>query len=99
MEQRKSSEKTVANNGNGGATPSTAIKVAIIELIPQLSWAIVAVVAIILFWKPLVTLVDEGRISKVDIGVVQIEIAQAAIANIKTPGREGIPNTPAAFKP
>jgi hypothetical protein len=94
--------------GNGGQSDAdeevsdksaTEVKVAFIGLLPQLFWAVVATIALLLLWKPVVKLLDEGRISKVDVGIIQIEIAQAAIAAIKDSDRKGIPDTPATFKP
>ena len=45
----------------------------------------------------MIKLLDEGRISKFAVGVVEIDLAQRAVANIKD--GQGIPKTWAEFKP
>lgn len=99
----KKTDDTVAPRGviskvAGEPTP-TEVKVALIGLLPQFFWALVASLALILFWKPATMLLNQGRISTIEVGIVKIDIAQAAIANINSSTHQGVPKTPAEFKP
>src|SRR5216683_5972871 len=75
----------------------TANQSAYFALVPQLLWFLLAVVALSLFARPVLKLLNEGRISKVSVGVFELDLAQQAVANIKE--GEGIPKTAAEFKP
>jgi len=75
----------------------TKNQVAYFAVVPQLLWFLLAVVALSLFARPVLKLLNEGRISKVAVGVFELDLAQQAVANIKE--GEGIPKTAAEFKP
>jgi hypothetical protein len=62
-----------------------------------LLWFALAVIALGLFAKPALKLLDQARLEKLGLGFVDIEFAQQAAANIKD--GTGIPKTPAEFKP
>jgi hypothetical protein len=69
----------------------------VLAVLPQLLWFALAVIALGLFAKPALKLLDQARLEKLGLGFVDIEFAQQAAANIKD--GTGIPKTPAEFKP
>src|ERR1700694_5458778 len=92
---RSSAKAKAANEMD--ASNRVANQSAYLALIPQLLWFLLAVVALSLFARPVLKLLNEGRISKVAVGVFELDLAQQAVANIKE--GEGIPKTAAEFKP
>ncbi|WP_374305979.1 hypothetical protein [Methylocella sp.] len=68
-----------------------------VKLVPSLLWFGLALAALLVFAKPALRLLNEGRITKVGVGIVEVDIAQEALANIKAGA--GIPKTAAEFKP
>ena len=64
----------------------------IINSIPPLLWVVVAGVALYLFGQPFVEQIRSGRVSKVGIGPVQIEMAKQSVLSIRDAA--GIPKGP-----
>ncbi|WP_431324705.1 hypothetical protein [Rhizobium sp. YTU87027] len=71
----------------------------LLGLVPQLCWVLLALLALLLLSKPAVRLLEEGRISKLGVGIFEIDIAQETVARIKDPNIAGIPRTYREFKP
>jgi hypothetical protein len=63
----------------------------------QLLWFAFAVVALAIFTRPALKLLDRAQLHKVGVGIVDVEFAQEAVAKIRDGA--GIPKTPAEFKP
>lgn len=80
---------------NGAQTSPSWVE--IVKLIPSLLWFCLALVAVLVLAKPALKLLNEGRITKVGIGIVEVDLAQDAVAKIKDGA--GIPRTSAQFKP
>jgi hypothetical protein len=82
--------------------PGPGVGVTALNLVPHFLWFCLAVVALAVFAGPATRAIEEGRVSKVAIGVFEVDLAAQAVASIKeTEGgqREGIPKTWAEFKP
>ena len=54
-----------------------------IKLVPQLAWVVVGACLLVIFTGPLLRALEQGNITKLGIGVVQIDIAQKPFAFIE----------------
>jgi len=63
--------------------PSIAIEA--LKIAPQLLWFGLAVVVIIVLFKPIKTYIDKGEISKISIAAVQVEFSKAAPGVFSSP--------------
>jgi hypothetical protein len=87
---------------NDKEDPGPSFGVTALNLVPHLLWFCLAVAALAVFAGPATRVLEEGRVSKVAIGIFEVDLAAQAVANIKDTEagqREGIPKTWAQFKP
>ena len=80
-----------------------SLGVATLNLVPHILWIGLAAYALWVFNAPLLRLFEEQRVSKVAIGIFEVDLAQQTVASMKdVPGIkevQGIPRTWGQFKP
>lgn len=82
---------TVRSESGGRQTPWW---LEAIKLVPQLAWVVVGACLLVIFTGPLLRALEQGNITKLGIGVIQIDIAQKEIQraqNERTKKKQEIP--------
>jgi hypothetical protein len=96
-------EGTVLRSKKDEVDRRASLEVATLNLVPHILWIGLAAYALWVFHLPLLQLFEERRVSKVAIGIFELDFAQQAVASIKdTPNIKevrGIPKTWSEFKP
>jgi CheY-like chemotaxis protein len=62
-----------------------------LKLVPQLAWVLVGAYLLFLFAGPILRTLEQGNITKLGVGVVQIEVAQKQIHQAATAQKQEIP--------
>ena len=83
------SVNTTANSDSGGR--QTPLWLETLKLVPQLAWVLVGACILFLFVGPLLRTLEQGNITKLGIGVVQIEFAQKKIEQAATAQKQTVP--------
>jgi hypothetical protein len=85
-----------------GEDRASGFWVTALNMVPRVLWVGLAAYALWIFAAPATRLLNQGRVSKVAVGIFEVDLAQQAVASIKEAEgiqREGIPKTWAEFKP